>query len=190
MSNAKIPGLRNLGVGLFAMITFVFLITPTPQPTAMESKRKAPEFTHTDADSWIGSNPLSWHDLKGKVVLLDIWTFDCWNCYRSFPWLNDLEKRYGGQGLQIIGIHAPEFSHEKERRHIEAKMTEFKLNHPVMIDNDFSYWKALGNHYWPTFYLVDKKGEIRFVHIGETRKGSDGANKLESTLKTLLHEPS
>jgi len=75
----------------------------------------APEFTQQDAAAWLNSPPLKMQDLRGKVVLLDIWTFDCWNCYRSFPWLNGLEKKFAAQGLQVIGIHSPEFDHEKSR---------------------------------------------------------------------------
>ncbi|QLQ33513.1 MAG: redoxin domain-containing protein [Candidatus Thiothrix singaporensis] len=78
-----------------------------PEATAAEQARPAPEFTHTDPDEWLNSKPLTLADLRGKVVLLDIWTFDCWNCYRSFPWLNGLEAQYEKQGLQVIGVHSP-----------------------------------------------------------------------------------
>jgi thiol-disulfide isomerase/thioredoxin len=116
---------------------------------------KIPEFTHHEANEWINSEPLTVKDLKAKVVLIDMWTFDCWNCYRSFPWLNSLEEKYQNQGLQIIGVHTPEFDHEKIQANIEAKVKKFKLHYPIMIDNDFSYWRALNNRYWPAYYLVN-----------------------------------
>lgn len=148
----------------------------------------APEFTHTDASEWINSEPLTMEGLRGKVVLLDIWTFDCWNCYRSFPWLKALEKRYEAQGLQVIGIHTPEFEHEKVRTNIEAKVAEFGLPHPVMIDNDFSYWKALGNRYWPTYYLIDKQGRLRARFIGETHADTPRARSVDAAIAKLLAE--
>ena len=147
-----------------------------------------PEFTQTTTSQWIHSPPISVQQLKGQVVLLDFWTFDCWNCYRSFPWLNDLEQRYQDQGLQIIGIHTPEFDHEKIRSNVVAKMQTFQLHHPVMLDNDFRYWKALNNRYWPAFYLIDKQGLIRATFIGETHAGDANARQIEIVVRQLLAE--
>lgn len=145
-----------------------------------------PEFTHQQDKEWINSKPLKKNDLQGKVVLIDLWTFDCWNCYRSFPWLNALEKNYSEQDFQIIGIHTPEFEHEKIRTNIEAKVKEFKLHHPIMIDNDFSYWRALNNRYWPAYYLADKNGHIVYSHVGETHVNDRKAIALEKKLQELL----
>ena len=148
----------------------------------------APEFTHRQADEWINSPPLTLAELRGKVVMLDIWTFDCWNCYRSFPWLKSVEETYRSRGLQVIGVHTPEFEHERVRADIERKVAEFGLPHPVMIDNDFSYWKALGNRYWPTYYLVDKHGRMRARFIGETHSGTSRAKRIEAAIAGLLAE--
>lgn len=148
----------------------------------------APEFTHTGAEEWINTAPLALGDLRGKVVLVDFWTFDCWNCYRSFPWLKALEARLEPQGLQVVGVHSPEFEHEKIRENILVKVREFGLTHPVMIDTDFSYWRAMGNRYWPAFYLVDRRGNVRATFAGETHEGDDRAEAIESTIKTLLAE--
>jgi glutathione peroxidase-family protein len=149
----------------------------------------APPFTHNSAAEWINSPPLKWDDLRGKVVLIDIWTFECWNCYRSFPWLHGVERRYTAQGLQVIGVHSPEFDAEKVRSNIEAATRKFELTFPVMIDSDHSYWNALGNSYWPAFYLVDKQGRIRARFVGETHDGDANALKIEATVKVLLAEP-
>ena len=146
-----------------------------------------PAFTG-ETGEWLNSKPLTIDDLKGKVVLLDFWTFDCWNCYRSFPWLNDLEKRFQSKDFIIIGIHTPEFDHEKIRGNVEAKITEFKLAHPVMMDNDFSYWRSLNNRYWPAFYLVDKQGMVRAYYIGETHQGDSNAVAIEKMINALLAE--
>ena len=148
----------------------------------------APEFTQQGAAAWLNSPPLKMQDLRGKVVLLDIWTFDCWNCYRSFPWLNGLEKKFAAQGLQVIGIHSPEFDHEKSRVRVEEKIDEFKLHHPVMMDNDLAYWRALSNHYWPAYYLIDKQGRVRAVYVGETHAGGAQAQSIEAEIEKLLKE--
>ena len=95
----------------------------------------------------------------------------------------------GGQPFQIIGIHSPEFEREKDRDRIEAKIAEFELKHPTMMDNDFSYWKSMQNRYWPTYYLIDKRGYIRHVFIGETHKGDRRAQLIESAIAELLAEP-
>ena len=147
-----------------------------------------PEFTQTSADAWINSPPLSKSDLKGKVTVMDIWTFACWNCYRSFPWLNSLENKYKSKNFQLVGIHTPEFDHEKNRSAVEAKVKEFKLHHPVMMDNDFAYWQKLNNQYWPTFYLIDKQGQVRYRFIGETHGNTRKSNAIESAIELLLNE--
>ena len=156
---------------------------------ATESLRELPEFTHANQTDWINSEPLVVADLKGRVVLVDVWTFGCWNCYRSFPWLRAVEHRFGSEGLTVIGVHSPEFPHEGVRASVVKKVAQFELHHPVMIDNDLSYWRALGNQYWPTFYLVDKRGQIRSVFIGETHVGDRRALDIEERIKTLLAEP-
>lgn len=149
----------------------------------------APEFTHTAREEWLNSAPLKLADLRGQVVFVDFWTFDCWNCYRSFPWLKDMETRFRDRGLRVIGVHSPEFEREKVTANIRAKIAEFGLTHPVMIDNDFSYWKAMANRYWPAYYIIDRQGVIRAVYAGETHAGDAQAREIESVLEMLLQEP-
>jgi len=150
--------------------------------------RPAPAFTHRAAQDWINSPPLSLADQRGKVVLIDFWAFECWNCYRSFPWLNDLAARLSPRGLQVIGVHAPEFERERDRQRVAEKVREFGLEHPVMIDNDHSYWRAMHNRYWPTYYLVDRSGTIRAVFVGETHAGDARALAIEQQIEDLLQE--
>ncbi len=159
-----------------------------PRAVALDGSTKAPEFTHDEPEAWINSQPLTLKDLRGAVVLVDFWTFDCWNCYRSFPWLKQVEAAYADRGLRVIGVHTPEFDHEKIRSNIVEKVGEFGLHHPVMIDNDFSYWRAMNNRYWPAFYLIDKRGFIRSVFIGETHSGGARAQKVEAAIESLLAE--
>ena len=159
-----------------------------PRSIKFDGSTKAPEFTHAAPDEWINSAPLRLAELRGKVVLIDFWTFDCWNCYRSFPWLKEVETTYHDRGLRVIGVHTPEFEHERVRKSVEKKAAEFGLDHPVMIDNDFSYWRAMNNRYWPTFYLIDKRGFLRSIFIGETRSNSVRAGKIEAAIEKLLSE--
>ncbi len=174
---------------IVAVVGFIYLQQiKTTQATVVDPPKPLPEFTHTKPELWLNSAPLTKKQLEGKVILVDFWTFACWNCYRSFPWLNDLESRLESKGLQVIGVHSPEFERERVKKNIEEKIKEFKLKHPVMIDNDFSYWKALNNRYWPAFYLVDKKGFIRATFAGETHKGTARAEEIEKLINKLLAE--
>ena len=170
------------------LLLFTFASLPAQAEENKQTITKAPEFTQSDAASWINSKPLKLADLKGKVVLLDIWTFDCCNCYRSFPWMNDMEKRLKDKDFTVIGIHSPEFKHEHDRNKVVAKVKEFKLQHPIMLDNDFSYWNALNNKYWPTYYLIDKQGRLRARFFGETHKGDEKARQIEASIEFLLAE--
>ncbi len=149
----------------------------------------APEFTHRDPADWINSEPLMLGDLGGRVVLVDFWTYECWNCYRSFPWLKELQAHFAGRPFTIVGVHTPEFEREHDRDNVKQKVAEFGLDHPVMLDNDFSYWRAMRNRYWPAFYLLDKQGIVRAVYIGETHSGGSQARRIAVAIGRLLKEP-
>ncbi|WP_462136989.1 thioredoxin-like domain-containing protein [Candidatus Mycalebacterium sp.] len=150
--------------------------------------RQLPEFTSSGPLEWVNSPPLERKDLKGRVTLVYFWTFDCWNSYRSFPWLHTLEKRFGKDGFQALGIHTPEFEHEKSRENLKKKMKKFKISHPVMMDNNFHYWRKMNNRYWPTFYLVDRDGKIVHKMIGETHIGQKNAKEFERVLERVVSQ--
>ena len=171
----------------FRPVIFVFAILTAACAQAVD-QRPLPNFTNDTPDHWFNSEPLSVQELRGRVLLVDIWTFDCWNCYRSFPWLNDLEAKFADQDFQVIGIHSPEFEHEHDPARVASKIKEFGLEHPVMMDNDFAFWRALGNRYWPAYYPVDKQGIIRYLHVGETHSGDARANRIEEQIRALLVE--
>ena len=173
---------------LLTLSTAMFLEGRRGANAAVEAT-PAPEFTSRNPDDWINGPPQRLADLRGKVVLLDVWTFACWNCYRSFPWLRGVEARHRDDGLRVIGIHSPELPHERDRAAVAAKVAEFELDHPVLIDNDFRYWEALGNRVWPSFYLIDKQGLIRYRFIGETHAGDTQARRIERAVEALLAEP-
>lgn len=99
-----------------------------------------------------------------------------------------MEQRYAAQGLAVLGVHTPEFDHEKERPQVERAAERYGLKHPIYMDNDYAYWTALGNHYWPSFYLVDRKGRVRAKEIGELHEGSAKGDRMEAAIKRLLEE--
>ncbi|MDX1610399.1 MAG: redoxin family protein [Halofilum sp. (in: g-proteobacteria)] len=173
-------------VAAAAVATIAVTLATAGRSGTLPEPRPLPEFTHAAERDWLSSPPLTRADLAGTVTLIDIWAFECWNCYRSFPWLKSLEARFADRDFRVIGVHAPEFEHEKDRARVAAKMDEFGLEHPVMIDNDFSYWRALGNRYWPTFYVVDREANIRGVFIGETHRGDARARAIEALVERLL----
>lgn len=116
---------------------------------------------------WFNSDPLTMKGLRGKVVLIDFWTYSCINCQRTMPYLRDWHAKYKDKGLVIIGVHSPEFAFEKEERNVADALKDFNLTYPVVQDNDFATWQAYENRYWPAKYLIDKDGLIRYTHFGE-----------------------
>lgn len=175
-------------MALAGVLLLPHLLASPGRQYAPEQAPRLPPFTSTDPVDWHNSDPLQVSDLVGQVVLLDVWTFQCWNCYRSFPWLTGLEDRFAGQDFRIIGIHTPEFESEKDRQAVAEAIVRFGLHHPVMMDNDHAYWRALGNRFWPAYYLVDARGRIRDVYIGETHAGDAQARRIESRIGELLEE--
>jgi len=161
----------------------------TAAQAAPPAGRMAPEFTHRGAGDWINSPPLALAELRGSVVLVDFWAFECWNCYRSFPWLNALAERYRGRGLRVVSVHTPELPAEHDRDELVRKVRQYGLTNPVMLDDDSSYWNAMDNRYWPAFYLVDRGGAVRAVFVGETHAGDDNARAMENAVERLLSEP-
>ena len=155
--------------------------------TADEAPR-APEFFATQAEQWINSPPLSLQDLEGKVVLLEFWTFGCHNCVRSIPWVKAMQERYRDDGLRVIGVHTPEFSYERSASAVRDKVRELAIRHPVMLDNDYAYWNAMGNRYWPAFYLIDRRGRVRQAWAGEIRNGSARGREIQRAMEAVLAE--
>ncbi|CAN7428655.1 thioredoxin family protein [Trinickia sp. LjRoot230] len=125
----------------------------------------APEFTHLD--KWLNSQPLTLHALRGKVVLIDFWTYTCINCIHTLPYVERWHEQYKDQGLVVIGVHTPEYPFERSTENVEAAIRRFGLRYPVAQDNDYATWNAYQNRYWPAFYLVDKRGHVVYRHFGE-----------------------
>ncbi|SOE99660.1 Cytochrome c biogenesis protein CcdA [Burkholderia sp. OK233] len=123
--------------------------------------------TLNGAVQWLNSPPLTVQDLRGKVVLVDFWTYSCINCLRSLPYVKAWAQKYKDQGLVVIGVHAPEFAFERNIDNVKKAVHDLGVDYPVAIDNNYAIWRALNNQYWPAHYFVDGKGQIRYHHFGE-----------------------
>src|SRR4051794_2930597 len=140
---------------------------------------EAPDFTGTQR--WFNSAPLSLSDLRGRVVLVDFWTYTCINCLRTLPYLEAWDRRYRGAGLTIVGVHSPEFTFEKDAGNVTAAIRREGVRYPVVQDNDLATWRAWGNEYWPAEYLIDQRGHVREASFGEGDYG-----KTERAIRSLL----
>lgn len=117
--------------------------------------------------SWVNSGPLDWNSLRGKVVVVDFWTFACYNCKNTLPYFKKWDDTYRDRGLVILGVHTPELSYERDVENVRRAVKEYEIKYPVAIDGDFANWNRYGVRAWPTWFIVDKQGNIRYSHIGE-----------------------
>ena len=151
---------------------------------ALPALGRAPDFTGTQR--WFntpGERPLSLAGLRGKVVLVDFWTYTCINCLRTLPYLTAWSERYRADGLVVVGVHTPEFQFEHEAGNVAASIRQNAIRYPVAQDNEYATWQAWGNHAWPSKYLVDARGRVRYAHVGE------GAyEETEAAIRSLLAE--
>src|ERR671932_2806722 len=129
------------------------------------------------------NNPLTLSSLKGKVVLVYIWTYTCINSIRPMPYIDDWNQKYSNNGLVTVGVHSPEFTFEKNYTNVKAAVQRLGISYPVVLDSDHGTWNAYGNQYWPRDYLIDSQGYIRDNHIGE-----GGYDQTEKTIQSLLAE--
>jgi thiol-disulfide isomerase/thioredoxin len=146
--------------------------------------RKAPEFTQIN--NYINTpnnSPITLSSLKGKVVLLYIWTYTCINSIRPMPYIDDWNQKYSNKGLVIVGVHSPEFQFEKNYTNVKNAVKRFGITYPVILDSDHGTWNAYGNNYWPRFYLIDAQGYLRYDHIGE-----GNYNQIEKSIRSLVAE--
>jgi cytochrome c biogenesis protein CcdA/thiol-disulfide isomerase/thioredoxin len=144
----------------------------------------APDFT--DTEDWFntpGNQPLTLTSLRGRVVLVDFWTYTCINCIRTLPYLKAWDATYRGQGLTIVGVETPEFSFERDASNVSDAIDQFGIKYPVVQDNEMGTWNAYGNEYWPADYLIDAKGHVRYATFGE-----GDYDKTETAIRALLAE--
>jgi thiol-disulfide isomerase/thioredoxin len=157
-----------------------------PSLPAQAAPAKAPEFTHFGQAAWLNSKPLRLRQLRGKVVLIEFWAFECVNCRRTQPWLHAIQQRYADKDFVLVSVHTPELAQERVIDNVRTAVVQQKITNPVMVDNDYSYWNAMKNEYWPAFYVIDRKGRIAAKAIGEMHVGQARAAKLEQEIEKAL----
>lgn len=157
------------------------------EPTApgvtvrLDNRGRAPEFERIEV--WMNGEPTSLEKLRGQVVLIDFWTRGCINCRRTLPYVGQWHDRYAAYGLKVVGIHTPEFAHEKDVAALRAALGELDVDWAVAVDNQKATWRAWKNRYWPRKYLIDGRGNVRYDRIGE------GAyEQTEHAIRALLRE--
>ncbi len=149
----------------------------------------APEFTHGQAADWINSRPLTLAGLRGKVVLVEFWAFECVNCLNSRAWVESVARDKAAAGLVVVSVHTPELREERSPENVRQAVARLGIGYPVMMDGDYSYWEALHNQYWPAFYLIGRDGMLYGSAIGELHVGEASARRVEAAIDQLLKAP-
>jgi len=186
---------KNLFIGIVVAVVVVAasvyatgfskrLLTPFfGSSTAYKSSESAtaPELATGD---WINSEPLKLNDLHGRVVLIEFWTFGCINCRNTLPFIKGWHDRYRDKGLTVIGVHSPEFDEERDVEKVRSEVASLGIRYPVVTDNGYQTWNAYDVEAWPTAFLLDKQGRIRWRHVGE-----GDYDEAERMIQQLLAEP-
>jgi thiol-disulfide isomerase/thioredoxin len=172
--------MRYLPKRFFAGLALLLAVFAMARPAV--AAQQAPEFA--GISNWINSKPLTMQSLRGKVVLIDFWTYSCINCLRTLPHVTHLYDTYKDKGLVVIGVHSPEFDFEKQTGNVQDAVKHFKINYPVAQDNDLATWDAWSNQFWPAEYLVDQRGNVIAHHYGE-----GNYMEMENAIRTLLGLP-
>ena len=184
---------RNMLIGIIVGIVVVgalsyatgltkLLLRPFGSSTEYKSSESAtaPELA---SGEWINSEPVKLKDLRGRVVLIEFWTFGCINCRNSLPFVESWHERYREKGLTVIGVHSPEFEEEKNVESLRGQVASLRIRYPVVTDNDYQTWKAYSVEAWPTIFLLDKQGRIRWMRVGEGKY-----DETERVIQKLLAE--
>jgi peroxiredoxin len=174
-------------LGLITGIVSVFAGVSRAQFLKPGKTAPAPEFR--GVTQWINSDPLSMSQLRGKVVLVHFWTNGCYNCVNNYPHYKAWQERYAGKDVVIVGIHTPETPGERDVARIKGQAAKHGLKFPIAVDNDAANWKAWNNRYWPTVYVVDRRGIVRYGWEGElSYKGAAGEQTVRKLVDELLRE--
>jgi thiol-disulfide isomerase/thioredoxin len=177
-ASAALIGLALTGAAIPGICDEVSPAAPTR--VAATGQDAAPEFS--GISNWFNSKPLSLADLRGKVVLVDFWTYGCVNCVNTLPHVTELYAKYRDKGLVVVGVHTPEFPFERSASNVQAALKRHGITYPVAQDNDSRTWNAYRNQYWPAQYVIDRNGKIVFQHAGEGRY-----EEIDRTVARLLN---
>jgi thiol-disulfide isomerase/thioredoxin len=141
------------------------LVGASAGASAATAPFEAPEFS--GITQWLNSEPLTMKQLRGKVILVDFWTYDCINCINTLSHVVQWHDKYKDKGLVVVGVHTPEYAFERKTENVRTALKRFDIRYPVAQDNRYATWNAYNNRYWPAFYLVNKKGQVVYTHFGE-----------------------
>ena len=183
-----VPGIRNSRLYMLAAVVSA-LWTLSAGQTAAEAQNppsivgSSPLHGLSGATGWINSKPLTAKDLKGKVVVVDFWTYSCINCLRAVPYIRAWAEKYKDSGLVVIGVHTPEFGFEKESPNVQKAIQKFGITYPVALDSNRAIWDAFHNEFWPAHYFIDINGKVRYEHFGEGKY-----DESEKWIQELLQE--
>ncbi len=184
MFGSRLTFLRTVaGLAGAAVSTAAFAGDERVRTRIAEAPASAPNFV--GIGKWFNSPPLSMNDLRGKVVLVNFWTYGCYNCVNTLPYVTRLYETYKDKGLVIVGVHTPEFPFERSAGNVQAALKRHGITYPVAQDNDSATWNAWRNQYWPAQYIVDQQGKIVFRHAGEGQY-----EEIERTVRQLLNAAS
>jgi cytochrome c biogenesis protein CcdA/thiol-disulfide isomerase/thioredoxin len=184
LANTSSESVSSVEKGVLEAVPKVvdYLVSKVKADNAMDNAQGAMP-SLSGAVEWLNSPVLNNEALKGKVVLVDFWTFDCINCKHTLPYVKDWAKKYEKDGLVVIGVHTPEYGFERIIDNVKAKVKEYGITYPVAIDNNYAIWRNFNNQYWPAHYLIDAKGQVRYTHFGEGRYDTQ-----EKMIRQLLEE--
>ena len=184
LANTSSQGVSRIEKGVLEAVPKVvdYLVSKVQADSTMGNAQGAMP-SLSGAVDWINSPALTNEALKGKVVLVDFWTFDCINCKHTLPYVKDWAKKYEKDGLVVIGVHTPEYGFERIIDNVKDKVKEYGITYPVAIDNNYAIWRNFDNQYWPAHYIIDAKGQVRYTHFGE---GS--YDTQEKVIQQLLEE--
>lgn len=173
--------LKKIALGALIATSLAASVMPGAAQSAA-APAPAPEFT--GIENWLNSPPLTLASQRGKVVLVDFWTYTCINCIRTLPYVTNWHQKYKDQGLVVVGVHTPEFPFERSTANVQKALERFKITYPVAQDNRYATWEAYRNQYWPAVYLIDKQGQIVYRHFGEGNYA-----ETEAEIQRLLAQP-
>ncbi|MHC8306166.1 cytochrome c biogenesis protein DipZ [Pseudomonas sp. PB3P13] len=184
LAGASSEGISSVETHLLETVPKVvdYFVSKVKADTAMDNAQGAMP-SLAGAVQWLNSPALTNESLKGKVVLVDFWTYDCINCQRALPYVKDWAEKYEKDGLVVVGVHTPEYGYERIIDNVRNQVKKLGITYPVAIDNNYSIWRNFNNQYWPAHYLIDANGQVRFTHFGEGRYETQ-----EKMIQQLLEE--
>ncbi|CAH0306960.1 cytochrome c biogenesis protein DipZ [Pseudomonas carnis] len=184
LAGASSEGVSVLEKGVLQSVPKVveYLVSKAKAEPTLDNAR-GPMPSLSGAVEWLNSPALTSESLRGKVVLVDFWTYDCINCQHTLPYVKDWARKYEKDGLVVIGVHTPEYGFERIISNVRDEVKKLGITYPVAIDNNYAIWRNFDNQYWPAHYLIDAKGQVRFTHFGEGRYETQ-----EKMIQQLLQE--